>query len=54
MILALRLASSGWWNGSPGEVLNAPADEVMLAVQYDNFKGEYEAEAIRMMKEKAA
>lgn len=53
MILALRLASGGWWGGSVGAVLKAPADEVMLAVHYEDFKSSYEAEMVRMAREDA-
>lgn len=49
-MLALRLANSGWWGGNPGAILSAPADEVMLAVQYEDFKGKYEAETMRIAK----
>lgn len=48
MIIALRLAKGGWWSGSPSSILAAPADEVMLAMQYENFKGSYESEMIRI------
>lgn len=51
VVLALRLANDGWWGGDPGAVLRAPADEVMLAVQYIDFKGSYEAEMMRMARE---
>lgn len=54
MVLALRLASGGWWGGDPGAVLRAPADEVILAIQYENFKSTYECEMIRFAKEDAA
>lgn len=47
-MIAFRLASGGWWNGNPTSVLMAPADEVMLAVQYEDFKGGYEAEMVRL------
>lgn len=53
MVLALRLAKGGWWGGNPGAVLLAPADEVVLAVQYEEFKGSYEAEMLKMAKEAA-
>lgn len=48
MILALRLANGSWWGGDPGAILRAPADEVMLAVQYENFKSDYESEMMKM------
>lgn len=51
MILALRLAKGGWWGGDPGDILRAPANEVMLAVHYENFKGKYENEAVRIARE---
>lgn len=54
MVIALRLANGGWWGGDPGAVLRAPADEVMLAVHYENFKGSYEAEAVRMARAETA
>lgn len=47
-VLALRLASGGWWGGNPGSILSAPADEVMLAIQYTDFKGTYESEMIKI------
>lgn len=53
MILALRLADGGWWGGDPGAVLRAPADEVMLALRYSEFKGKYEAEMVRIVKSDA-
>lgn len=52
-MLALRLASGGWWGGNPGAVLRAPADEVMVALQYTDFKNSYEAEMMRMAREEA-
>ncbi len=51
MLVSLRLANGGWWGGDPGAVMRAPADEVMLAVQYENFKGDYEAESMRIARE---
>ena len=50
-MVALRLANGGWWGGDLGAVMRAPADEVMLAMQYENFKGDYEAEAMRIATE---
>lgn len=51
MVLALRLAKGGWWGGNPGSVLQAPADEVLLAIHYENFKGSYESEMMRIARE---
>lgn len=50
-MLALRLANGGWWGGDPGAVLRAPADEVMLAVQYEDFKHTFEIESLKIAKE---
>lgn len=50
MTMALRLAKSGWWNGDPMAVLRAPADAVVLAAQYDNFKSDYESEMMKLNK----
>ena len=50
MTIALRLAKGGWWGADPGAVMRAPADEVVLAVQYEDFKGEYESEMLRLNK----
>lgn len=50
MTIALRLASSKWWGGDPGAVLSAPADQVMWAVHYEDFKSSYETEMIRINK----
>lgn len=50
-MLALRLASDGWWGGNPGSILQAPANEVMLAIHYTDFKGTYEAEMMKLAKE---
>ena len=48
--MALRLAKNGWWGGDPDKILGAPADSVMKAVHYEDFKGEYEAELMRLNK----
>lgn len=40
--ISLRLAKAGWWQGDPGKVLRAPADEVMGAIQFENFTTDYE------------
>lgn len=46
--VALRLAKAGWWNGDPGAVMNAPADEVMAALQYENFTFDYERKMVEL------
>lgn len=53
MILALRLAKGGWWGGDPDAVLGAPADRVMLAVQYEGFTANYETEMYNIAKREA-
>lgn len=50
--IALRLAKAGWWQGDPGRTLKAPADEVMAAIQYENFLSEYEQVSLEINKEK--
>lgn len=52
MYVALILAKSGWWGGDPGKVLNAPADEVMLALQFGSFRSDYERTYVDLNKEK--
>lgn len=42
MVMALRLAKAGYWNGEPSRILAAPADEVVAAIQYENFCSDYE------------
>lgn len=51
--MALRLASSGWWDGDPERVLLAPADLVMGAVQYEAFRAEYEQAYVEINKERS-
>lgn len=51
MTIALRLAKAGWWQGDPGKVLRAPANEVMAAVHYENFLPEYENAIIELNRE---
>ena len=48
--IALRLAKAGYWNGDPSRVLKAPAGEVLAAVQYENFCGEYERAIVELNK----
>lgn len=53
LVVALKLAKSGWWGGDPGKVMQAPADEVMAAAQYSNFVVDYENATFQLNKEKA-
>lgn len=48
---AMRLASSGWWGGNPERILRAPADVVIAALQYEDFKSDYEAAYIELNRE---
>ena len=50
--IALRLAKAGWWQGDPGKVLNAPVDDVLGALQYDNFLNDYERMTFELNKAK--
>ncbi len=52
-MIALRLAKSGWWGASVGSVMDAPADEVLAAVHYEVFVGEYEAETMALARREA-
>jgi hypothetical protein len=49
--ISLRLAKAGWWQGDPGAIMRAPADEVMAAYQYDNFVADYERAVFDLNKE---
>ncbi len=53
MVVAFRLASAGWWDGDPGKVLQAPADLVMGAMQYEAFRADYEKAYVELNKERA-
>lgn len=50
MGVALRLAKVGWWQGDPGRILKAPADEVLAAIQYENYLNDYENTIYEMNK----
>lgn len=50
--VALRLAKAGYWQGDPGKVLAAPADQVMGAIHYENFTVDYEKTVYELNKEK--
>lgn len=49
--VSLKLAKAGWWQGDPGKVMRAPADEVIAAAQYEAFLPEFERAVIQMNKE---
>lgn len=50
LVIALRLAKAGYWQGDPGKILRAPADEVFAAVQYEGFCDDYERAIFEMNK----
>lgn len=52
-MVALTLASAGWWDGDPEKVLQAPADLVMGAMQYVAFRADYERTYVEINKESA-
>ena len=54
MALALRLAKGGYWGGDPEQVLRAPADQVVLAMHYEDFTVKYENEMHRLNTEQKA
>ena len=41
-MIALRLAKEGFWGGDPEKVMRARADQVVEAIQYVTFLGDYE------------
>jgi hypothetical protein len=51
MVIALQLAKAGWWGGDPGKVLKAPTEEVLAAIQYEQFLPDYERAIIEMNRE---
>ena len=52
-MVAFRLASGGWWGGDPEKVLQAPVEQVMIALQYEKYKSDYEAVYVELNREKA-
>jgi hypothetical protein len=42
MLVAVRLAKSGYFQGDPEKVLQADADHVLMLVNYDTFLSNYE------------
>jgi len=53
MMIALRLAKDGWYGASVNGVMDAPADDVMAALHYEVFVGEYEAEMMASARKEA-
>jgi hypothetical protein len=51
--VALRLAREGYCGGDPEKVLQMRADLVMAAVQYENYRAEYERTFVELNREKA-
>ena len=48
--MALRLARGGWFGGDPGRVKASPVGDVLNALAYEGFVGEYEAVEYEMNK----
>ena len=49
--ISLKLAKAGWWQGDPGRVMQAPADEVLAAAQFETFQSDYEQATIELNRE---
>lgn len=50
-MVALALARAGYGGGDPEKILGMRADIVVAMTQYEEFKGKYEREYIRINKE---
>ena len=50
-LISLRLAKAGWWGGDPAKVKEAPVDEVMKALQYEQFVADYESAFMALNRE---
>lgn len=48
---ALMLARAGYYGGDPRKVLEAPIDDVMAAIRYEEFNTEFEAAMIDLNRE---
>ena len=42
MLVAMRLAKSGYYGGDPAKVLQARVDHVITTAEYEKFLSEYE------------
>jgi hypothetical protein len=51
--VSLRLAKAGYWQGDPGRIMRAPADEVLAVLQYENFNSDYERATFELNKERS-
>jgi hypothetical protein len=51
MVIALRLATSGYCNGDPEKILTMPVSIVLNMMNYEIFKDEYEKVFIEINKE---
>jgi hypothetical protein len=49
-VIALRLARAGYWGGDPCAVKAAPVGEVLTALEYETFCGDYEAADYEMQR----
>lgn len=50
MLVAVRLAKQGYYDGDPQKVLNAPVDVVEAIISYENFEIDYKEEYLRLNK----
>lgn len=51
MLVALKIAKSGYYNGDPANVLNAQVDHVLSVLEYEAFNTDFEKVYIEMNKE---
>ncbi len=49
-VAAVKLARLGYWGGDVGAVKRAPLDEVLAALDYEDFVPEYEAADYELQK----
>jgi hypothetical protein len=49
--IALKLAKAGYWQGDIGNIMKAPASEVLAVAQYETFVSEYEQATFELNKE---
>lgn len=47
-IISLKVAKAGYYGGNPAFVRQAPIDDVISILDYENFLGEYEFTEFKM------